>query len=233
VFTELDHSYSLIRVEAPDLESVTTFVGRFFPEFETDKVATQYAEKHKVDKAALIASWAKKARMSTELGDSIHSFAQDTFNGVSVINIPDPKTDKEAAYRKSTIGAISKISEKFTFIESEKLVFDPGCGKAGAIDLSLSDNSNGDIVLMDWKTNEKIDMDDPWRDALPPIAHLPDCNYIKYVLQLNTYRHIAIENEYYPGKRIRMGLVHLKASGVDWYSIPIMRKEIREMLAHG
>ena len=233
IFTEADHSYSLIRVQAPELESVTTFVGRFFPKFETDRVATGYAKKHNLDKATLIAAWEKKAAMSTELGHSIHAFAEDTLNGVSVVEIPDPQNAKEVAYRQSTLRAISKISGKFTFIESEKMVFDPDSEKAGQIDLVLSDQLNSDIVFMDWKTNEKIVKDSSFANALPPIAHLPDCNYSKYCLQLNTYRYIAKQNNYYPGKRIRMGLVHLKEDGVDWYAIPVMETEIKEMLAYG
>jgi len=47
------------------------------------------------------------------------------------------------------------------------------------------------------------------------------------------YKYIAMHNEYYPGANIRMGLIHLKPDGTDWYRVGGMQNDIKEMLGHG
>lgn len=227
-FAEEDHLYTMIK--ADELESVTHFIGRFFPEFDTDSVAETYSKKHNLDKDGVIAMWKKKGDDANTFGHIIHKFAEDIFGGHAV---QLPFSEKETAYRESALTAIAKISEKFEFLESEKIIFDPEYKKAGMVDLVVKDKSDGDIVFLDWKTNEKIEKDNAWRSALPPIEDLRDCNFCKYSLQLNTYRWIALRNKYYSGKNIRMGIIHLKPDGVDWYKIGNMDGRISQMLKHG
>jgi len=178
-FSSDDHVYTLL--QASRMESVTTFIGRFFPKFDTDKVATKYAAKNKLDKDQVIAQWDKKRDAANQLGTAIHEYAEKIFEGTA-IQLPQIVGEKEEAYRQSVLRAITKIADKFDFIESEKIVFDTEHLKAGMIDLVLRDKSNGDIVLMDWKTNESIDQTNNWRNALPPIEKYEDCNFIKYSL---------------------------------------------------
>ena len=227
-FSEEDHLYTMIKADV--LESVTHFVGRFFPKFDTHAVAESYSKKHNLDKDQVVAMWKKKGDDANTFGHIIHKFAEDMFAGHAV---QSPLSEKETAYRESVLTAIAKISQKFDFLESEKIIFDPEYKKAGTVDLVVREKSDGDIVFFDWKTNEKIEKDNPWHSALTPIEDLRDCNYDKYRLQLDTYRWIAIRNKYYPGKNIRMGIIHLKPDGVDWYKIENMDGRIGQMLKYG
>jgi hypothetical protein len=45
-------------------------------------------------------------------------------------------------------------------------------------------------LIYDWKRSKEIKAENRFQTGLGPLAHLPDCNYWHYSLQLNVYRWI-------------------------------------------
>ena len=64
---------------------------------------------------------------------------------------------------------------------------------AGSIDNLFLNRENGNLVMIDYKTNKKIDTESfNHVKMLYPLDSLDDCNYSHYSLQLNIYK-ILIE----------------------------------------
>jgi hypothetical protein len=59
---------------------------------------------------------------------------------------------------------------------------------AGSIDMIFYRKSDDSYVIYDWKRSKEIKMENSYGTGFGPVAHLPDCNYWHYTLQLNVYR---------------------------------------------
>ena len=109
-------------------------------------------------------------------------------------------------------------------------MFHCGLGIAGQADCLCLDD-NGDIIIWDWKRSRNIRMDS-CQQMLPPLQHLPDCNYWTYAIQLNLYRYI-IETEYrMPVSKMILGIVHPLISGPMCLEIPRLDAEIALVVEH-
>lgn len=223
-FDEKTHRYFHGDLE---LTSVTRFIRGFFPEFDKVNVALTYAKKHGKSVNEVLAAWDAKGEYASDLGHTIHAYAQALVLG----STPPKVKDEWIPFCASVDKALAKMTQKFEFIEPEKLVFSVELGLAGTIDLLVRDKENGDVVIIDWKTNEKVEFVSKWGSALKPIGHLDDANGNEYRLQVNTYRKILLhENYYLDASNFRMALIHLKPDGPVFYPIDIMTDEINSML---
>ena len=75
--------------------------------------------------------------------------------------------------------------QKLDILDVEKIVFSPWLPHpiAGTIDLLARSRKDGSILILDWKTNKSIDMENKWgKFGLDPIKHIPDLNYWHYSL---------------------------------------------------
>lgn len=229
VFDEEYHTY---QVYGKYLTSVTTFIGQFFPEFDSEKVSKTYAKKNGLNQADVLAQWKQKGDDASDLGHIVHLYAEKLFKEKDLPVTDEPKVQK---YFKIVNKTVVKLLKRFDFIDVEHIIFSERLGVAGTIDLLMRDRANDEVVIFDWKTNEKIEKENPWRNGLKPIEHLQDCNFNKYSLQLNLYKRILIEESYFPAfspraTNYRMALIHLSEGGVDWYKVGDMSEEVQKML---
>ena len=75
-------------------------------------------------------------------------------------------------------------------------LFHCGLNIAGQADfLARLRGSDRKLVLFDWKRSKEIRFDNAFEQMKDPVAHLSDCNFHRYALQLNMYRYI-LETEY-------------------------------------
>lgn len=119
-------------------------------------------------------------------------------------------------------------SPTFKAYRTEWLVYDEAKRIAGSIDFTLV-NDNGDIIIFDWKRSKEIKKSNLYQKGLKIFAHLDDCNYNHYCLQLNIYRHI-LETDY--GKKVvGMFLIVLHPNNNDYIFIrvPPLQKEIVDL----
>lgn len=116
--------------------------------------------------------------------------------------------------------------------ESEVIVFDASIGLAGTLDLLVHPRGGGSVVLIDWKTNKKIDMV-PFRDKrgiLGPAKKWPDCHHFKYSLQLSIYRTLL-------ESRCKLNfdeqkIVHLTDDGANPIPCDHHPKYVKNMIEH-
>jgi ATP-dependent exoDNAse (exonuclease V) beta subunit len=129
----------------------------------------------------------------------------------------EPVGDYELV-RKSGLEAYNHLCRRFVPIRNEFIVYKPEWALCGTIDYLCWDRGEDCIAILDWKTNKKIDRENPFQKCIGPLEGLPDCNYIHYSAQLSTYK-LLIERM--TNLRVEeLALVHLKRDG--WEYIPCM-----------
>jgi len=228
IFNEEAHTYE---VNERTLISVTTFIEQFFP-FDSEKISKKYAKKNNLNQADVLAQWKEKS----DLGHIVHLYAEKLFKEETLPGSVNPKVQK---YFKMVNKTVIKLLKRFDFIDAEMIIFSESLGMAGTIDLLMRDRANGDIVIFDWKTNKEIKKENPWQNALEPIGHLMDCNWNQYQLQLNLYKWILIQEEYFPypendvmptATNYRMALIHLSENKVEWHKVKDISLSVGKML---
>jgi len=213
------------------ITSATSFIGSFFPTFDTKKISEAYAKKRNLDPIQVRKMWKEKAVKASHLGTQIHEYAQSLFEKVQYkfddINIAN---ERLVGLKIAAEKAYEILADKYEFIEAEKIVFSIKINVAGTIDLLMYDKKDNSILILDWKTNEAIKRDNFWRNASSPICHLEDCSFNKYQLQLSLYLHILELEDYFPGYTFKQMLIHLEQNRVCWIVVDNMVQEIEDML---
>lgn len=118
-------------------------------------------------------------------------------------------------------------SPGFRAYRTEWLVYDMTKRLSGSIDLTLV-NEKGDIIICDWKRSKEIKKSNLYQKGFKIFAHLDDCNYNHYCLQLNIYRHIL--ETHYEKNVVGMFLVVLHPNNDDYILIQVPRLQ-EEILA--
>lgn len=77
---------------------------------------------------------------------------------------------------------------------------------AGQVDLLAFDYENGEHILIDYKTNEKIEKTNAYQSMKEPFGRMPDCNWSHYTLQMNIYAEM-LKRKGFPVQRLV--LLHL------------------------
>lgn len=209
--------------------SVTTVLGEYFPKFDADKVAFFVARKRGVDKKVVLAEWDKTRDDACEYGTAVHWYLESKIRGLPLPKAENLKQSRALHVVDQNWEEILKLGKPH---EAEKIVASFEHGISGTIDcLAFTDQGGG--VLIDWKTNKKIEKRSKYsKKGYPPIRHLNDANFTKYSLQLNLYKYI-IETEGYIDTTIEhMYLVHVKPRSVQVYEIPDMQEDIKKILKY-
>jgi ATP-dependent exoDNAse (exonuclease V) beta subunit len=230
LFEEAAHRYTVQGRE--DFTSVTTFIGKLFPEFDADAVIEKMmrsprwaqSEYFGQTREEIKAAWTRRADLGTTMHESIELFYKEDGK------LPADLTPEFAQF----LAFDAARSRDLVPYRSEWRVFDEDIRIVGTIDM-LFQRPDGTVEIYDWKRTKKID--DPlthWNKyALhPALAHLPDTNYWHYALQLNLYQYI-LESKY--GLRVvGRSLVALhpeRAAGFEIVPVLDLQTEVRAVLA--
>lgn len=227
---EFSHVYT-VKETGQVLTSGTTFIGQFFPKFDAPKVAGEIAEKRGTTPAELLKEWKEKGDRTSHEGTLVHLYSEYIFND-EIDHAP--YTIENDVVGKKTVQMLMAIDtlrgKGFEVVGVEKVIFSTGLGVAGMIDLLLK-NSAGQVVLLDWKTNETLNMDNPFQFGLDPLSHLEDSNLIRYTLQLSLYQYILITEGYFPAEQeFKRLIVHLMEDDNKPYFCKYLESEIESML---
>ena len=214
-FDEENHIYS---IDGKELVSVTTFLSKFFPKFDTDKIAKICSRKSGKPVTLILKEWEHKRDEACKRGTEIHEEIEKLINNEWRKQIPE--VDAAENYLRIWF----KHSDK---LESERQVFSEDLGLAGTIDL-VAHTERG-LVLVDWKTNKEIKSENPYANALEPISQLQDTPLNKYNLQLNMYKKlIEVEGE----NVYKMFIVHLIGDKFKIIEIEDMSEEVNKLLSN-
>ncbi len=228
IYDDISHTYT-VHGSGRVLKSVTTVIKDLTPVFDMDAVAQKCTGKGKyisMTPDQIKEAWRIEGIRGRTEGNHLHRFAECCMQRFP---LPKPESEREASLFRHAAHAVDQLKKKFIFIAAEMIVFSLRLGLAGTIDLLMYDPSAWDIIIIDWKQNKEIKTDNPWRNMLPPIGHLPDCDIIKYGLQLNLYERILMDEDYFNGEfhGIRKAVIHITEDG--FYSYPIRDSYENEM----
>lgn len=230
-FSEEDHKYSSPMDNGTEAvyTSITTFVGQFFPEFDTDAAAKRVSARTGETVEAIIAQWDAKRDYACKVGTRVHEVAEDVVLGNTIRH--SPEDEHERLLMRQAWLAGNKIKDEMTVFSAEMILFDFGTGLAGTADLLAFDNK-GVLWILDWKQNARIDMESKYRSrGLAPIKHLDDCNAVHYALQLSFYEYMLRKGGYVlDGMKFNRAIIHLTETGYQVIPLKSMAIEIRDMI---
>ncbi len=218
--------------------SGTTFIKPFFPKFDmiamSEKCATgdnpKYAGRNPEE---IRAEWKAKGERGSSEGDNTHEYAEGIMAGWDTSELPKPISERCMQLFKQVDKIAAWLKSKYQFIEAEKIVFSPHLGIAGMVDLIMLDLATQEILVLDWKQNEEITIENFFQKALFPIEHLQDTHISKYSLQLSLYQHILEREQYYPqAKGYRRALIHISPDNVTPIKLENYSYEIKELINH-
>lgn len=261
IFTEEDHKYVIESNPYLPMVSSTTFIHHYFPEFDSEAVSMKVAKKQNpgldaVNLAEIAATlrgeWKAKADKSCSFGTRVHEVCEDFMLDKYPRN--QPETQKELTVMNRGYDAVMMLKAKgWKLIAVELIIFSEKYGVCGTVDLIMFDPVNNIYWILDWKTNEAIKFTDKWEKGLKPIQHLQNCNAIHYMLQLNLYQRLIVDEGYAPeGAVFKRAIIHLtennkpapisnpefvlnyemSAPGRFFYELPEKQSEITELLFH-
>lgn len=232
VFTEEDHKYtSVINGKQISYMSGTQFLGKYFPQFDPDgSITKKCALKEGISPEELKKRWADKGKESCRLGTRMHERLEDLFLSRQVRNTPEDDTEKKRFDNAVSIG--QKIMQRLDIVGVEKIVFSDQLGIAGTIDFLGKSKKDGTYIIIDHKSNAKIEQDNFWKKfCLGPLSHVPDNSFYHYALQLNLYEYL-LKHEQYVQKDAKFALFlnHVTADKAQLIKLPDMQSEIKDLM---
>lgn len=217
-FKKKTHTYTY---EGKELISVTTFISKFFPEFNAKEIARKLNKMrntkwYKMGIRKILAQWKEQADSGTKTHEEIELYLNDPDAYAKL-----PKLDKRASQGIAYLHQyMRKLNKPYDYPELK--VFSKELGLAGTIDLAILHTlDNGELVidLIDWKTSEK-DLDVTRGFLEHPLFKdlgLPNSKLVRYSLQLNLYK--LIIEAMYPFKVNKMQVVHLLEEEVKVFDV--------------
>ena len=208
---EEKHIYSL-NDKNIDFTSVTTYISNFFEKFNQQEVAKKliktsmkYAHRSVED---IIADWDK----SRDYGTLVHKQIENHVNGIS-----------EAIDIKAKHGVqwlTNFIENRRCDVHVEKIIFSEDLRLAGTMDVLIYLHDSDEYIIIDWKTNKKIDKRSFGNKmgTHPITSNVEDCKYNVYAFQLSLYRYLL---ETYYGLKIKQQIIaHIDDYRVNAYLPP-------------
>jgi ATP-dependent exoDNAse (exonuclease V) beta subunit len=221
-FNEDAHQYLIDTEKSQEywrsVPSVTQFVSHYIPPFDAEKAAKKKAAYSNPPKTPeqILQEWDAKRAHACEMGTRVHANQEAMMNGSQ--DFQQPADDRERAIMSAGWQAMTDLSAAgWQPLAAEKMVFSMEYRLAGTIDAIFQ--RGREILIVDWKTNEAIHKRNNFgQHFLPPANALEDCEYNKYMLQLNLYKRILLKDGYLltmQEPQISLMLVHLTPTGYN------------------
>lgn len=222
VFDPASSGYKLIARPDVVFRRCSEFVESFFEPFDGRAIATKLVCSHPryVDRTVedLLAEWAAAG----EQGTAVHGQIQQYLLRDAAPE--DPRAQHAVRWLEATYP-----KEEFLRMP-EVVVHEENMKIAGTTDLLVRRRGGGRWVLLDWKTNKKIETK-PFKGKCGirgPARRWPDCNYFKYSLQTSLYRYLLEEQRglAFDGQM----LAHLTPDGVVPYPCEYLKAQVELMV---
>ena len=215
-----NHTYSLKNSNI-DFISVTTYISDFFEKFNQHKIAEKLvktsAKYAHLSIEEVIADWNKLR----DYGTLIHQQIEDHINGVSKAS--------EIKAKNAVMWLTNYLENKDHDLYVEKIIFAEDIKLAGTMDILVKLKDTDEYIIIDWKTNKKIDTKS-FRNKVgihPVTSNIEDCKYNVYAFQLSLYRYIL--EEYY-GLNIKQQIIaHINDYAVNTYIPPYYKGHMEKI----
>jgi hypothetical protein len=235
-FDEVAHAYTVDGLTVP--RSATGLLHKYVRDFDAqaaieamkggawweDKQAEFMQDGVLMSDAAIASTWAFRGEVARARGTLLHFHAESYLNGRE---IEEPHS---AEFQQFLLIYDAIIRDKMEVYRTEVNIFHCGLRCAGQPDCLCRD-ADGRLIIWDWKRSAAIKTDSPQQMQLP-LEHLADCNFNKYILQLNLYRYI-LESEYgLAVSKMYLGVVHPSRLLPQVLEVPRLEAEIAELVEY-
>lgn len=175
---------------------------------------TSFAEANKlpmnVTPEIIKTNWERKRNKGTTEGTRIHFIYENAWKG------------KRDSVKYNSIYNIRRKNPHLLLIDTELIVGDVLIGLLGQLDALLYNLETNKFQIRDLKTDDEIKTKNKWQKLKPPFEDLDDCNFNRYVIKINMYRHLLerripemiIDDEMYIDHVSKQTLQHIE------YKIP-------------
>jgi hypothetical protein len=233
VFKAENHKYeSIDPAESINWLSVTSFVGMFKKKFDAVAQSEKSSKNRKSKWYGLAPEkireiWSREGDRAVKSGSWYHDEREadllscDTIQRRGV-NIPVIRPLVEGDLKYAPVQRLTEgiYPEHFVYLKSAGI-----CGQSDRVEV-VKDT----VDIIDYKTNKEIktegfkSWDGSVEKMLGPCAHLDDCNFNHYALQLSTYMYIILKHNprLKPGKLVLHHIVFEK-EGDDEFGYPIFK----------
>jgi hypothetical protein len=234
-FKAEDHKYeSLDPNDRITWLSVTTFVGQFKQKFDpvAQSIKSSKNKKSKwygIPPEEIQAHWSNETDRALSAGTFYHDQRESDLLSIDTIQrqgvaIPIIKPIYDNGVKHSPSQKLTEgiYPEHFVYLKSVGL-----CGQSDRVEV-VKDT----VDIIDYKTNKEIKKESfkSWegisKKMSGPCAHLDDCNFNHYALQLSAYMYMILKHNpnYKPGKMMLHHVIFEK-DGEDKFGNPILRKD--------
>lgn len=211
----------------PNTISGTTFIHKFFPDFDGPKIAPFVAKKRGITPEEVLLEWEIERQKSADLGTELHSDIELYFDNKST------NDKKEFQHFLKLLQTIENVE----LYRTEWRIFDDILMLAGTAD-TIFRKKDGTFVIYDWKRSKEIKKKGfpifgttETQKGIGVCKDIEDCNHQHYCLQLNLYKRILEEHYFGEGQVSEMYFVQLHPNfdTYELFKVPNMQGKIDEM----
>lgn len=231
----IQDSHRYIDHEGNDLISVSSFMKKFEPKKDWNKIAKNVAKKQNVSVQDILDLWEKKRIKGSEAGTIFHNIRENEllnkdfeFEGCKLVK-------KECSYNNGCKISIPLTELSDNTVYPELMIYSTEHMICGQSDKVIVKDKK--IHIYDYKTDKSIDFkaySSEWvqpEKLLPPISHLDNCNGNIYCLKMSMYMYLlwrATKGKFKPGNII-LEWCPLKR---DEDGFPVLENNIPMQLKH-
>lgn len=187
VFNESDHTYLL---NGKKCTSVTQAISSFKKPFDTEIIASRYANKHGLETQDVIDEWDNIRIESTSRGSELHKYAEMRF--LSKAYIPD---EKASPLCNMFDKFYSDVKDRLIPVKIEFVIGDEEFLVGGMLDKLFYNTTAKALQIWDYKTNKEILRHSKYKNKMVGgLSHLQECEFNTYSLQLSIYKLIIERN---------------------------------------
>jgi hypothetical protein len=208
--------------------SVTTFLHRFEPEFDEQKISYNYALKHGRTQEDVLAEWKRVKDEASDWGTRIHNSLEAHLKNELIDKHNDIDSNK-LIYNLHKVVDVNAAGAKLL---PECIVYDEDCRMCGTADLPIIYPDTKIVDVEDYKTNKKgIDFRNKYnKTLLYPLNHLEHTKFNMYAMQLSLYSYFFEKRGYQPRNR-RILWIHPTTFQFIPILCPYLRDEVEAILA--
>ena len=194
--------------------STTGLIHEYSNEFDKWSASASVAQKRGISQLEVLEEWRVENLHSTIKGSMIHEFAQSLWEGKDYIFNYDyiPKEinlrrlqEELLIMSKQAINFYRDYKDLYELVGCEIYLGVPDYNECGATDMILKNKLTDDVLILDFKSNKKIDYESFGHKKMKvPMQKYDDCNYVHYSMQLSAY---SYKLEYMTGIRAKERLI--------------------------
>lgn len=213
--------------------SISKILDQLIEPFDSEATAQKTFEKHfddqfskyyKKTKEEILNMWAVKANTSRYLGSLVDQYAELILNKEDENKIKEWKLNNNFStnfYLKNLCKGFDNFYNKLTnnsdykFIAREVPIFYKYKDIVinGRFDCLFYSETQKEYLLVDWKSNEEIKMNNRFSKMFGPMADFDNCDINRYTLQLQFYKAALLET-YRIQENINLRIIHFLGNEV-------------------